>query len=195
VVGRLWRRWAKQNRVNEEEVLAIVHGVRSIEVVSRFAPQLDAMAEVAKIERREAEVGDGIAVMPGARELLRSIPEGRWCVVTSGTRLLALSRLRFGNLPVPEVLVTADEVTNGKPDPEPYLKAAKLLHIDPQQCFVIEDAPAGIESAHAGGMKVVGLASTYPHSELQEADAIVEKLSEIKVLLQSDGEMQVSIAQ
>jgi mannitol-1-/sugar-/sorbitol-6-phosphatase len=193
-VERLWRRWANENQINEQDVLAVVHGVRTIEVVTRFAPQLDAVAEVRKIEQREASDGDGIAEMPGASELLRSIPEGCWSIVTSGTRLLALSRLQFAKLPIPPLLVTADEVSNGKPHPEPYLKAAALLDIPPQQCLVIEDAPAGIRAAHAGGMKVIGLTSTYHHSELQEADAVVEKLTQIKVLLQSDGQMRISIA-
>ena len=99
--------------------------------------------------------------MPGALELIRSIPDGRWGVVTSGSRLLARNRLRYCGLPVPKMLVTSDDVTHGKPDPEPYLKGAKQLGFAPADCLVIEDAPAGIESARAGGMKVIGMTSTY----------------------------------
>ena len=100
------------------------------------------------IEKREADDNDGVAVMPGAADLLKSIPEGSWCVVTSGTRYLATSRLRFFHLPIPRVLVAADDVRKGKPDPEPYLRGAELLKVKPAECLVIEDAPAGIRSAH-----------------------------------------------
>ncbi|HEV2732816.1 MAG TPA: HAD-IA family hydrolase, partial [Terriglobales bacterium] len=130
-VSRQWRQWADEHHIDPEKVLAIAHGVRTIEVVQRLAPHLDLEAEVRRIELREAEDTDGVAVMPGAADLVRSIPEGRWCVVTSGTHLLATARLRLGGLPTPRVLITADDVTNGKPDPEPYLKGAELLGMKP----------------------------------------------------------------
>src|SRR5207245_5901226 len=114
-VSRLWRRWATENGIEPERVLAIAHGVRTIEVVQRLAPHLDLEAEVQRIERRESEDTDGVAVMPGAADLIRSIPEGRWCVVTSGTHLLAAARLRLSGLPPPGVLVPANEVSNGNP--------------------------------------------------------------------------------
>ena len=109
--------------------------------------------------------------MPGAATLLRSIPDGRWAVVTSGSRLLASARLSFCGLPVPKVLVTADDVVNGKPDPEPYLKGAEQLGFQPADCLVIEDAPAGIQSARAGGIEVIGFTSTYAAAALTDADA------------------------
>ena len=100
--------------------------------------------------------------MPGAIELVRSIPEGRWGVVTSGTRHLASARLKLAGIPVPKVMVTADDVVNGKPHPEPYLKGAELLGVNPAECLVIEDAPAGIRAAHAGWDEGDWLTSTYP---------------------------------
>src|SRR5438445_12319550 len=117
--------------------------------------------------------------MPGAVDLIRSIPDGRWCVVTSGTRLLAAARLRLAGLPTPRVLVTADEVSNGKPHPEPYLKGAQLLGFDPVDGLVVEDAPAGIQSAHAGGLKAIGVASTCAASELHEAEAVGRAVQQI----------------
>ncbi len=180
-VTRQWKLWARENNIDPEQAAKIAHGVRSIEVVRRLAPHLDAEAEVTKIEKREADDHEGVAVMPGAAELLKSIPEGRWCVVTSGTRYLATSRLRLARLPTPRVLVSADDVSKGKPHPEPYLMGAKLLGMNPAQCLVVEDAPAGILSAHAGGMKAIAITSTYPASALGEADVVVRKLSQIKV--------------
>lgn len=192
-VDRHWRMWAKERNIDPEKVLEIAHGVRTIEVVRKLAPPLDAAAEVVRIEKREAEDQEGVAVMPGAAELLKAIPEGRWCVVTSGTRHLATSRLKLANLPSPKVLVSADDVSRGKPDPEPYLMGASLLGMNPAECLVVEDAPAGIRAARAGGMKAIGITSTYPPGELQEADAVVQRLGQIKVGRSNGGGLRVSV--
>jgi mannitol-1-/sugar-/sorbitol-6-phosphatase len=192
-VEREWRLWARQKGVDEEKVIAIAHGVRTLEVIRQVAPHLDVEAEVAEIENREADDQEGVTVMPGAVELVRSIPKGRWGVVTSGPRNLAAVRLQFAGLPVPRVLVTADDVVNGKPHPEPYLKAAELLGVNPAECLVVEDAPAGIRSARAGGMKVVGMASTFQASRLKEADGVVQKLAEIRVGSDGAGMLAVRI--
>src|SRR6201997_3208599 len=148
-VDREWREWAARKGVDGDAVMAIAHGVRTIEVIRRVAPHLNVEAEAAAIENHEAQDQSGVVVMPGALDLVRSIPEGRWGVVTSGSRLLARNRLRYCGLPIPEVLVTSDDVTNGKPHPEPYLKGAMGLGLNPADCLVIEDAPAGIQSARA----------------------------------------------
>ncbi len=179
-VSRQWRLWAGENKLDPERIVAIAHGIRTIEVVKLVAPHLDAEAEARKIEQREADDHDGVSVMPGAVELVSSLPHGRWCIVTSGTHRLATARLRLANLPIPRVLVAANDVTKGKPDPEPYLKGARLLGFEPQDCLVIEDAPAGIRAAHAGGMKVIALTSTYSASELEKADAVVRSLKELR---------------
>ena len=180
-VDRQWRAWARQKGVDGDKVMAIAHGVRTIEVIRAVAPHLDADAEVWELENREADDQEGVDIMSGAIELIRSIPEGRWGVVTSGTRLLASARLRFGGLPVPKILVTAEDVANGKPHPEPYLKGAERMGVKPADCLVIEDAPAGIQSARSGGMKVIGITSTYPESQLSTADVVVRRLAQIQV--------------
>jgi sugar-phosphatase len=192
-VDREWRAWAQRKGVDGDAVMAIAHGVRTLEVIQRVAPHLDAEAEVCELERREADHQEGVTVMPGAAELVNSIPEGRWCVVTSGTLLLASARLRFCNLPVPKVMVTADDVAHGKPHPEPYLKGAELLGFDPADCLVIEDAPAGIQAARAGGMKVIGITSTYAADALQHADAVIGKLGQIQVTSNGAGKLRVKI--
>jgi mannitol-1-/sugar-/sorbitol-6-phosphatase len=192
-VDRQWRAWARDQGIDEEKVMAIAHGVRTIEVIRAVAPHLDAEAEVRRLEKREADDQVDVAVMPGAAQLVRAIPEGQWCVVTSGTRPLASARLRFGGLPVPKILVTAEDVVNGKPHPEPYLKGAELLGVSPAECLVVEDAPAGIQSARAGGMKVIALASTYPASALSEADVVIPKLQRIQVGLDGARTLMVRI--
>ena len=180
-VTRQWQIWAKENNLDPSPILEIAHGRRSIEVIQRVAPNLVAEREAKKIEAREAADTEGVSVMPGAHQLLTSIPEGRWCVVTSGARNLASSRLRLAQLPRPKVLISAEDVVNGKPSPEPYLKGAQLLGVKPAECLVIEDAPAGIEAGHAGGMKVIALASTYAEADLHAADAVVNRLTQIQI--------------
>ncbi len=192
-VDREWRDWARRKGVDGDAVMAIAHGVRTLEVIQRVAPHLDAGAEAALIENHEAGDQTGVTVMPGAVDLLRSIPEGRWGVVTSGSRLLATNRLRYCGLPVPKVLVTADDVAHGKPHPEPYLKGAELLGFAPADCLVIEDAPAGIESARAGGMKVVGITSTYTADALTRADAVISGLGQIKASSNGAGKLRVDV--
>jgi sugar-phosphatase len=186
-VSRQWSLWAREHNIDPEKAIEIIHGRPTIEGVRLLAPHLDVEAEAKKIEQCEVEDEEGVVVMPGAAELLKLLPPERWCVVTSGTRRLAMSRLRAGNLPIPEVLISADDVVNGKPNPEPYLKGAALLKMNPAECMVIEDAPAGIAAAHAAGMKVVGLMTTYLAAALQEADAIVPALADVSVDISNDG--------
>jgi mannitol-1-/sugar-/sorbitol-6-phosphatase len=190
-VDREWRAWAKRKGIDGDAIMAIAHGVRTVEVIRRVAPHLDAEAEAKKIENHEAHDREGVVVMPGAIDLVRSIPEGRWGVVTSGSRKLASTRMRFCGLPVPRVLVTADEVTHGKPDPEPYLKGAERMGLNPGECLVIEDAPAGIQSARAGGMNVIGLASTYAAEKLSAANAVVQRLAGIQVSANGAGKLVI----
>ena len=154
-VTRQWRRWARNNHIDPEKVVEIAHGVRSHRNRATAGATSRRRGEAQRIEKREADDHEGVAVMPGAAEVVKAIPEGRWCVVTSGTRYLATSRLKLANLPTPKVLVSADDVSKGKPDPEPYLMGARLLGMNPAECLVIEDAPAGIRAAHAGGMKAI----------------------------------------
>jgi len=192
-VDREWREWAARKGVDGDAIMAIAHGVRTIEVIRRVAPQLDAELESAAIENHEAHDQRGVTVMPGAADLLKSIPAGRWAVVTSGSRLLATTRLRHCGLPVPEILVTSDDVVNGKPHPEPYLKGAQGLGFRPEECLVIEDAPAGIESARAGGMRVIGITSTYAAEAVQHADAVIGKLGQIQVTTNGTGKLAVEV--
>lgn len=192
-VDREWREWARRKGVDADAVMAIAHGVRTIEVIRRVAPHLDAEAEADAIENDEASDQAGVLVMPGAAELLRSIPHRRWGVVTSGSRLLAGARLPFCGLPVPEVLVTSDDVTNGKPHPEPYLKGAERLGFEPAECLVIEDAPAGIQAARAAGMKVIGITSTYKADALVLADTVIARLAQVQVNSNGTGKLLIDV--
>jgi len=186
-VERVWRKWAAQHKLDSQLVLEQAHGRRTIETIRIVAPRLDADAETDNVEEMEIADKEGIIAIPGAADLLRSLPADRFTIVTSATRALASARLRYAGLPVPERIITADDVTEGKPSPEPYLKGAATLRITPADCLVFEDTPAGVESARAGGMRVIALTSTYSADELTAADAVLNSLVHIQAELQKDG--------
>ncbi len=190
-VDRHWRIWARERGVDEEKIVAIAHGVRAIEVIRTVTPHLDAEAELRAIEEKESDDHEALTAMPGAVELVRSLPQKFWGVVTSGSRHLASERLRLVGVPTPRVMITADDVVNGKPHPEPYLKGAAELGVQPEQCLVIEDAPAGIRAAHDGGMKVIGFASTYRLEQLEKADAVIKGFDQLSVI-QDGNSLRVS---
>lgn len=192
-VERHWRAWAKRKGLDGEAILAISHGMRTVEVIRTVAPHLDAEAEARAIESLEATDIEGLTAMPGAVDLVHSVPDGRWGVVTSGPRYLQSGRLKFCGLPVPKVFITADDVVHGKPHPEPYLKGAAGLAFSPEDCVVIEDAPAGVASARAAGMKVIGMASTYAAERLTGADAVVQKLAQVGVGIDGGQRLAVRI--
>jgi mannitol-1-/sugar-/sorbitol-6-phosphatase len=178
-VERVWRKWAAEHNRDPDYVVEMAHGRRSAETIRVVAPELRAEEENLKVEQMEIEDKEGVVVIPGAAQLLRSLPPDRFTIVTSATRPLAAARLGYAGLPVPNRYISADDVTNGKPDPEPYLKGAALLGFAPNDCIVIEDAPAGVKSAKAAGIRVIALTTTYSATELSAADAILGSCLEI----------------
>lgn len=180
-VAGTWGRWARAHSLDPQRVIDGAHGRRTIETVRAFAPHLNAEEEAGRIENTEAMELNTVTVIPGAVALLRSLPVTQWGVVTSATRPMAEIRLRDAGFPVPGVLVTADDVVRGKPHPEPYLKGAAGLGIAPELCVVFEDSPAGISAATAAGIRVIGLLTTYPAEELEQAVAVIEDFTKIQV--------------
>jgi sugar-phosphatase len=173
-VNRSWRWWAARHGLDPEPFLNS-HGRPSRESIAELAPDLDADAEAALVDEREATDTEGLVALPGARAALAT--NGAKAIVTSGIRRLALARLQAAGLTPPEVLITADSVRHGKPSPEPYLLAAARLGVQPADCIVFEDAPAGVQAGKAAGMRVVALTTTVPPSELASADQIVPDLA------------------
>ncbi|MEW1960755.1 HAD-IA family hydrolase [Kineococcus sp. NPDC059986] len=156
-VHSAWSRWARAHDLDPEHVSAMVHGRRSADTVALLiTPELqrDALAE---IDRFEVEDARQVTAMPGSADLLATLPAGTWAVVTSAVSALATARLRAAGLPLPEVLVTADDVSAGKPSPEGYRAAAARLGVDPAECVVAEDSPAGVLAGLEAGATVVGV--------------------------------------
>jgi sugar-phosphatase len=181
-VTRVWSAWAVEHGYDPAEVVRIAHGRRAIETVELIAPHLDSSAELAQLERRELDDTDGLVVFAGAARLLAALPSNRWAVVTSGTRRLATKRLQLAGLPLPEKLVSAEEVKLGKPAPAPFLRGAELLGLRPGDCVVVEDAPSGIEAAHRAGMTALAVPTTYARAELGQADALLHSLDQLQAV-------------
>jgi sugar-phosphatase len=188
-VTRVWRQWALERGFNPEEVVERVHGRPSITTVREYLPNADHATENREIERREMQDADGIITLPGARELLQQLPANRWTIATSCTRSLAEVRLRAAGLPIPERIVTSSDVAQGKPHPEPFLKAAEKLGFPPSECIVVEDVPAGIRAGKAAGAMVVAFRTTVEEAELRRAgaDFILNNCADVSVRHNAEG--------
>jgi sugar-phosphatase len=180
-VERSWTKWSLMRDIDPAYALSIVHGCRAIETIIKLRPDLDSEAELKIIEDMELEDTDGLVVLPGVLDLLHALPSHRWTVVTSATERLARVRLAAGGIPVPERIVTAESVREGKPHPAPYLAGAALLGFKPEECVVFEDASSGARAGRAAGCTVV--ATTFSHSdeELDAAHYLVPDVTGISV--------------
>jgi sugar-phosphatase len=175
------RTWTERHGIALADVLAVHHGRTTVETLRMVAPHLDAEREALMMESAEACDLEGLATFPGALRLIAELGNHPWAIVTSCKRATASSRLNFLGLRCPQILVTAEDVKNGKPSPEPYLLAAQRLGLKPSACVVIEDAPAGIASARAAGARVIAIASSLPESDLGDADVIIRRLDHLRI--------------
>ncbi|HXN50935.1 MAG TPA: HAD family hydrolase [Candidatus Acidoferrum sp.] len=182
-VARVWTIWAKKHGFVPDEVVRQAHGRPSITTIRELLPYADHDAENREVERGEIEDVDGVIPLPGALELLKALPQDRWAIATSCTRRLAQVRIRAAGLRMPKHLITSNDVQHGKPNPEPYLKAAKILGLAPADCIVIEDAPAGIRAGKAAGARVLALRTTAPDPRLTQsgADWIADDLASLRL--------------
>jgi mannitol-1-/sugar-/sorbitol-6-phosphatase len=177
-VVRSWLRWAQEEDVDPRR-LAGFHGVPARGIAERLLPPERVDAAVARIEAIEVADVEGITVLPGALDALAALgADHRSAIATSCTAPLAAARIAATGLPVPPVVVTASDVTRGKPHPEPFLLAAARLGVDPAECLVVEDAPGGLEAARAAGCSTLAVATTTAPADLI-ADAVVENLAAV----------------
>ncbi len=186
-VARVWRRWAVEHGFDPDQVVARAHGRPSLTTVREYLPNADHAAENREVERREMEDLEGVVLLPGAARLLAELPPDRWTIVTSCTRPLAETRLRAAGLPVPGRMVTSNDITQGKPHPEPYLKGASVLGFSAADCVVVEDVPAGIRAGKASGASVIAFRTTMKDPELVAAGAdwVLSNCSDISVAKQT----------
>ncbi|MDT0487135.1 MULTISPECIES: HAD family hydrolase [Streptomyces] len=192
-VHRCWTRWAEEFGITAEEFARVeLHGRPAVEIAADLLPADVVPRALARIEQLEVEdvPNGGVHLLPGTRSFLDALPADRWAVVTSATRRLAEARLEAVGI-LPKTLVAADDVTRGKPDPEPYLLAARELGVEPARCVVFEDAPAGLRAGRAAGMTTVALTTTHQAHEL-DADLVVENLSALSAQV-TGGNVEVSV--
>jgi mannitol-1-/sugar-/sorbitol-6-phosphatase len=194
-VARVWYQWALERGFDPDEVVRAAHGRPSISTIRDYLPGSDYETENREVERRELADLEGVVPWPGAVELLKSLPLDRWGIVTSCTRPLAEARLRAGGLPRPKCFVSSDDIRSGKPAPDPYLTGAKFLGLNPADCIVVEDVPAGVRSGRAAGCRVIALCTTMPERDLQEAGAdwLVKDCSFISVLTSAERNEKVKL--
>lgn len=184
-VVRSWRRWSEHYGVSAQ-ALHENHGQPARTLISRLLPPDQHAEGLARIT--QLEMTDAVDLLPvrGARELFDSIPAERRAIVTSGSTALATARLRAAGFTPPAVFVTADDVTHGKPHPEPFLTAAARLGVAPERCLVVEDAAAGVAAARAAGCHVLALTGTVAAEELH-ADLVLDGLDGVAADLTADG--------
>lgn len=175
---RSWTTWAIEFGVTAEE-LAGSHGLPSADVVRRVLPESQQEKGIARIDELELADVDDIVVLPGAAEALQALATARTAIATSASRPLAKARIAAAGVVPPTVTVTIDDVVRGKPEPDPFLEAARRLGVEPAECLVVEDAPMGLRAARDAGCATLALLTTTPAAKL-DADAIVPDLSAVR---------------
>ncbi len=164
VIERVWGRWFTRHGMDPDEWIPRIHGIKAIDsIVALALPGVDARVEAALIEAEEMEDTDGITAIEGACDFLSTLPQHRWAIVTSAPARLARLRIEAAGLPMPDIIVTAEDVATGKPDPACYLLGARRMGADPSRCLVFEDAPAGIAAGSAAGCDVAVISATHRH--------------------------------
>jgi sugar-phosphatase len=185
LVEMMWLRWAERRGVSPETILAVAHGRPTFDTMRLVAPDIATPGEAAALDAEEAAEEGGEIQVPGAAALLAALPSDRWAVVTSAFHSIARDRLARVGLPVPRVLLGADDVRRGKPDAEGYLEAARRLGVSADRSVVFEDTQPGVDAGRAAGARVIGLRTTYP--SLDDCDVLVTDLREVGVAPAMDG--------
>jgi sugar-phosphatase len=196
VVERAWCRWADRFGIDHDEVLSFIHGKQAITSLRHFMAghdEADIQREFSALEKIEAEDTDGVIALPGAVALLEQLNAAGvpWAIVTSGSLPVASARIRAAGLPEPKVLVTAEQVAKGKPQPDAYLLGAQRLALQPEACAVVEDAPAGIEAGLAAGCRVIAVNAPQGTPRLDEVDFVIARLDALRIQPEPGGLTQV----
>lgn len=188
---RVWSNWARKHGLDVATFLPTMHGVRGIDTITRLGlPGVDPLAEAKEVERAEMEDVEGIIPIPGAIEFLSALPMGRWGIVTSAPVALAHRRLAATGIPLPTVIVTADDVTKGKPAPDGYLLGAKRLGFDPADCLVFEDVPAGILAGEGAGAHVAVMTATH-HHPIETSHPLLKSYVGVTSEVDADGKLRL----
>lgn len=185
---RVWSAWASRHGIDPAALLPTIHGVRAEDTIARQGlAGMDVQHEARVVTEAELEDMTGVDAISGAGAFLRALPPGQWAVVTSAPRELARRRIEAAGLPMPLVLVAAEDVAVGKPSPEGYLLASSLLGVAASDCLVFEDADAGIRAAEAAGASVCVVTAAHTHGPEHAAHARIRDYAAL-ALREAPGE-------
>ncbi|GAB3630914.1 HAD family hydrolase [Microbacterium shaanxiense] len=187
VVERLWLEWAEPHGLDRDTVLKTVHGRQGWQSMAILLPERDHAINREENQRmlaRESAETDGVIAIPGAAELLRSLQDMPHAIVTSADVALMTARMGAARLPLTELAITAEHVSQSKPDPEGFLLAASSLGVDPVDCVVFEDSGAGIQAGIDAGMTVIGVG---PHAPSFAPAHHVDDLTQVAIDPARDG--------
>jgi sugar-phosphatase len=188
---RVWTRWAAQFGIDARTFLPDIHGRRAVDSVRRLnIPGIDPEAEAEAITLAEIDDVEGVRAIPGAREFVSTLPKGRWAIVTSAPRALAVRRLEAAGLSAPPVFITAEDIPRGKPDPACYQLAASQLGWSADDCLVFEDASAGIRAGEAAGAAVTVITATHPHA-METSHPTYADYRSLRATVRPDGRLQL----
>ncbi|UVK91759.1 HAD-IA family hydrolase [Pseudomonas atacamensis] len=189
---RIWSAWAVRHGVDVATFLPTIHGARAIDTITRLSlPGVDAEQQAAFITAAEINDVEGIVEIPAAAAFLNALPKNRWAMVTSAPRDLALRRMAAAGIPEPAVMITAEDVKAGKPDPAGYLLAANKLGVEPADCLIFEDATVGIQAAEAAGAALMIITTTHQHP-IETAHATLASYDAIGVRVGADGLLRLT---
>ncbi|RJX77463.1 HAD-IA family hydrolase [Pseudomonas sp. LS-2] len=190
---RVWSQWAEGKGLNVADFLPTIHGVRCIDTLRRLnLPGVDPEREADLLAQAEIDDVEGVVSIEGAARFLAALPAERWAVVTSAPRLLAERRILAAGLPLPQIMVSAEDVEHGKPAPDCFLLAARKLGVKPDECLVFEDAPAGIAAAEAAGAKVMVITAAHSHV-IETAHPTLATYDSYGVVIDEQGFLQLRV--
>lgn len=190
---RVWGAWATRHGIDVETFLPTIHGVRAPDTIRRLDLGLDVEHEAKLLLEAEMADLDGIEPIDGVVDFLKALPENRWAIVTSAPLELARRRIAAAGLPLASTIVSAEDVSHGKPSPECFLLGAQRLGFDPHNCLVFEDASAGILAGEAAGSAVVVVTATHPHSP-QTSHSCIDSYRELGLSVANDGKLSLADA-
>ncbi|PVU95038.1 hypothetical protein BB561_002090 [Smittium simulii] len=193
-----WRKLCDEYSIDADELFSVCHGVQTIKLLERFFPkEIANQKTVEELEYKVMNDTTGVFVVEGARELLAKIPYTKWGIVTSGTHLMAVTRINQMKLTVPDCFFPSDKVSKSKPDPEGYIKGAQFLGLNPRDCVVFEDAIAGVKAGFSAGCTVIGILSSHTNEkQLIEAGATfcIRNYNDLEVKTEN-GKILISLIQ
>lgn len=181
VINNIWKTWASQKGIEFSEIYPHVHGRKIIETLTLVDPQYSNVDEEKAVKDIAVHAMKSATEIEGALNFVKSIPKYSWAIATSGPRKVAETSLLASGFELPDSMVCAEDVTYGKPHPDPFILAAKSLGLDPQSCIAFEDSPVGIKSAKDAGCFTIALLTSHKKSDLAFADLIVDSFSVLSI--------------